>query len=295
MQEYCEDLMLQHGKENLEIRLKELPCDDNFIIRTDSYRFQQIFTNLLGNAIKYTSSGIIEFGYTCLTVPGTEEVENILFFVKDTGIGIAKKDKERIFERFVKVVDKSDQLYRGAGLGLALCRDLAHMLSGEIWAESTLGKGSTFYFTLPSTKPVRKEKRKKTGNEKKMDFSGKTIIIAEDTESNYLYLKEILATLNLTIIRAKNGREAIDLFRKNKDHVELILMDILMPEFDGFEAAQRIRDIRKEVVIIAQTAFAFEGEIENGLYAGCFNDYILKPFDIKSIRNLMIKYFAEED
>jgi CheY-like chemotaxis protein len=222
-------------------------------------------------------------------------VENILFFVKDSGIGIAKKDKERIFERFVKIVDKSDQLYRGAGLGLALCRDLVHMLSGEIWVESILGKGSTFYFTLPSVRPVRKEISKKPGDERKIDFSGKTIIIAEDTESNYLYLKEILSTLNLTMIRAKNGREAIELFRKNKDHVELILMDILMPEYDGFEAAQRIRDIRKDIVIIAQTAFAFEGEIENGLYAECFNDYILKPFDIKSIRNLIIKYLSRED
>jgi PAS domain S-box-containing protein len=296
MRDYFEDVIQQQGKNNLEILLNLPPGYENLVIRTDEYRFRQILTNLLENAVKFTSSGTIEFGYNCLVGPSdTNEIENILFFVRDTGIGIAKKDKERIFERFIKVVDKSDQLYRGAGLGLALCRDLIRMLSGEIWVESILGKGSTFYFTFPFTKPEQKEKWKKSIDTKKWDFTGKTIIIAEDTESNYLYLKEILAHLNITIIWAKNGLEAVEMYRKNKDNVALILMDILMPEYDGFEAAQRIRDIRKDLVIIAQTAFAFEGEVEHGLYAGCFNDYILKPFDIKTIRNLLVRYLSDEE
>jgi len=296
LQDYFREVIQQRGKTNLEIILNLPQGNENLIIRTDEYRFRQILTNILENAVKFTSSGTIEFGYSCLVGPSdNNEIENLLFFVRDTGIGIAKKDKERIFERFIKVVDKSDQLYRGAGLGLALCRDLIRMLSGEIWVESSLGKGSTFYFTLPFAKPGRPEKERKKTDTKKWDFTGKTIIVAEDTESNYLYLKEILAHLNINIIWAKDGREVIDQYRKNKDSVNLILMDILMPEYDGFEAAQRIRDIRKDLVIIAQTAFAFEGEIENGLYAGCFDDYILKPFDIKTIRDLLVRYLSDED
>jgi CheY-like chemotaxis protein len=253
-------------------------------------------TNLLENAVKFTSSGSIEFGYSILSESSeAHETDHILFFVRDTGIGIAKKDKELIFERFVKIVDRSDQLYRGAGLGLALCRDLVHLLSGEIWVDSSLGKGATFYFTIPCSKPSKKDKDKKTGDKKPLCFTGKTVLIAEDTESNYFYLKEILTNMDINILRAKDGREAVELYRKNRDEIDLIMMDILMPEYDGFEAAERIRDIRKDMVIIAQTAFAFEGEIEQGLYAGCFDDYILKPFDIKTIRNLLTKYLSEED
>jgi PAS domain S-box-containing protein len=290
--EFYNDFKIQHAKDNLDIILKVPEGSEKLLIRTDRMRIQQTLGNIIDNAIKFTSSGSVEFGYSIL--PDNSDAsqdKSLLFFIRDTGIGIAKKDKDRIFERFVKVVDKDEHLYRGAGLGLALARDLVHMLGGEIWVESGLGKGSTFYFTIPYEAPsIERDDRKTTSETGEYDWSEKTIMIAEDTESNYLYIEEVLNPTRARLIRARDGLEAVDIFRANKDSIDLVLMDILMPEYDGFEATLLIRKIKKDVPVIAQTAFTFEGEIEDGLYAGCFNDYILKPFKIKVIYRLLEKY-----
>lgn len=296
IREFYDDFKLYQGKENLEIRLNIPAGNESLLIKTDPLRLQQILANLIDNSIKFTSSGFAELGYSFLPSHFQDiKKESLLFFVKDSGIGIAKKDKEKIFERFVKVVDKEGYIYRGAGLGLSLARDLVHMLNGEIWVESALGKGSTFYFTIPYTSPRIKDKKDKIiGDKEKFSFSKKTILIAEDTESNYLYLKEILSSTGVQLLRARDGKEAVEIFRKNKDAINLIFMDILMPESDGFEASHRIREIRDDIAIIAQTAFTFEGELENGLYAGCFTDYLLKPFDVKTIYKLLEKYLVKK-
>ncbi len=294
--EFYDDFKLQQGKENVDIRLNIPPGSESLLIKTDQLRLQQILANLIDNAIKFTSSGFVEIGFSILPSHLQDvKKENLLFFVKDSGIGIAKKDKEQIFERFVKIVDKEGLFFRGAGLGLTLARDLVHLLNGEIWVESALGKGSAFYFTIPcSTPKIKDQKDKITVDKEKIKFSGKKILIAEDTESNYLYLKEILSSTGVQLLRAKDGKEAIELFRKNKDTVNMIFMDILMPETDGFEASQKIREIRNDITIIAQTAFTFEGELENGLYAGCFTDYLMKPFDLKTIYKLLDKYLFKK-
>ncbi len=292
---FYDDSKSHHGKENLKIKLS-LPADhENFKLKSDQGKLQQILSNLIDNAIKFTLSGSVEIGYSVLPNQNEDDSrEYILFFVKDTGIGISKKDIDAIFERFVKIIDKGDYLYRGAGLGLALARDLVHLLGGEIWVKSSVGKGSTFYFTIPYIKTISPAEKSKSTRPSGEDFSDKVIMIVEDTESNFLYLKELLNATNIQIIRAKDGKEAVDNFMKNKDKIDLILMDILMPEFDGFEAAGRIRQVRENVIIIAQTAFTFEGEIENGLYAGYFDDYILKPFDVKVIHKILHKYLSEK-
>jgi len=296
IQEFYNDFKLQQGKENLDIRLN-IPSDsESLMVKTDPLRLQQILASLIDNAIKFTSSGFVELGYSILpSHVQNSKKESLLLFVKDSGIGIAKKDKDKIFERFVKVIDKEGHLFRGAGLGLALARDLVHLLNGEIWVESALGKGSTFYFTIPYSSPKAKVKKgKRTIEKEKTDFSNKTILVVEDTESNYLYLKEILSSTGVNLLRARDGQEAIDIFRKNKNNINLIFMDILMPEYDGFEASHRIRDIKADITIIAQTAFTFEGEMEDGLYAGCFTDYLLKPFEVKAIYRLLEKYLKNK-
>ena len=294
--EFYEDLKVQKGKECLEIKVTIPPGNESLLVMTDQLRLQQILVNLIDNAIKFTPSGSVEFGFTMIS-PYLQDSkkDHILFFVKDSGIGIAEKDKEKIFERFVKIVEKEGYLYRGAGLGLTLARDLVHLLNGEIWVESALGKGSTFYFTIPYTSlKTIDQKSKIIAGKEKPNFADKTILIAEDTESNYLYLKEILNPTGARLLRAKDGMEAVKLFRQNKDTINLVFMDILMPELDGFEASQRIRKLKDDVTIIAQTAFTFEGEMENGLYAGCFSDYILKPFDLKSIYKLLKKHLFKK-
>ena len=292
IQEFYNDFKDQYAKDNLEIKLNVPEGSEKLLVKTDQMILQQILGSIIENAIKFTSSGSIEYGYSIIPdKPDPAQDQSLLFFVKDTGIGISKKDKNRIFERFVKIVDKDAHLYRGVGLGLALAKDLAHLLGGEIWVESGLGKGSTFYFTVPyEALSIKKADKQANGKRQERDWSGKTILIAEDTESNYLYIEEILSPTNARLIRASDGLEAIEIFRANKDTIDLVFMDILMPEYDGFEATQLIRKIKKDIPVIAQTAFTFEGEMEDGLYAGCFNDYVLKPFNIKVIYKLFEKY-----
>lgn len=294
--EFNNDLKDQHAKENLAIRLNLPEGTDKLLVKTDQMILQQILGSIIENAIKFTSSGTIEYGYSIIPEkPDPTQDQSLLFFIKDTGIGISKKDKDRVFERFVKIVDKDAHLYKGAGLGLALARDLTNFLGGEIWVESSLGKGSTFYFTIPYESPyLNKEKKRQDGKRKELDWSGKTIMVAEDTESNFLYIKEILSPTRARLIRANDGLEAIEIFRANKDSIDLVFMDILMPEYDGFEATKLIRKIKKDIPVIAQTAFTFEGEMENGLYAGCFNDYVVKPFNIKVIYKLLGKHLFNE-
>jgi len=293
--EFNNDLKDQHAKENLVIKLNVPDGSDKLLVKTDQMILQQILGSIIENAIKFTSSGSIEYGYSILPdKPDPAQDQSLLFFVKDTGIGISKKDKDRVFERFVKIVDKDAHLYRGTGLGLALARDLVHLLGGEIWVESGLGKGSTFYFTIPYESPsLKKDDKRPSSMRKEMDWSDKTILVAEDTESNYLYIEELLSPTKARLMRASDGLEAIEIFRANKDTIDLVFMDILMPEYDGFEATQLIRKIKKDIPVIAQTAFTFEGEMVDGLYAGCFDDYVLKPFKINVIYTLLEKYLYE--
>jgi CheY-like chemotaxis protein len=208
--------------------------------RTDQMMLNQILGSIIENAIKFASSGQVEYGYSIIPdKPDAAQDQRLLFFIKDTGIGISKKDKDRVFERFVKIADKDAYLHRGAGLGLALARDLTHLLGGEIWVESSLGKGSTFYFTVPYKAPsMKKDDQQTDASGQQWDWTDKTILIAEDTESNYLYIEELLGPTNAKLIRATDGLEAIELFRANKDTIDLVFMDILMPEYDGFEATQ---------------------------------------------------------
>ena len=292
IREFYDDFKIQQAKEHLSIILTLPKNSEKLVVKTDKIRLQQILANLIENAIKFTSSGNIEFGYSITSEQGNDnDKQSLMFFVKDTGIGIFKKDREKIFGRFVKLEDREDHLYRGAGLGLALARDLCHLLEGEMWVESIVGQGSTFYFTLPFSAAVRVRSDKKISKPgDKQDRSDRTIMIAEDTESNYLYIQEILSSTQAKLIRAKNGKEAVDLFSRNSGKIDMIFMDILMPGYDGFEATKLIRKIRRDIPVVALTAFTFEGEFSEGLYAGCFNDYIMKPFDIKVIHKMLDKY-----
>ncbi len=204
--EFYKDVKDQHVKENLDIKLNVPEESEKLLVKTDQMILNQILGSIIENAIKFTSSGFVEYGYSVIPDkpdPAGQD-QSILFFVKDTGIGISKKDKDRVFDRFVKIVDKDAYLYRGAGLGLALARDLTQLLGGEIWVESSLGKGSTFYFTVPYESPFNnKTEKRHSGRGQQRDWTDKTILIAEDTESNYLYIEELLSPTNVTLIRAQ--------------------------------------------------------------------------------------------
>jgi PAS domain S-box-containing protein len=270
-------------KKNIELKLFKALQFENVKLKTDSDKLNGILTNLVKNAIKYTKVGSIELGYSLNDLK--TEIE---FYVKDTGIGIPKDRQAAIFERFIQADIEDKMAQQGAGLGLAIVRAYVEMLKGRIWVESEVNVGSTIYFTLPYkilgmteiVSPINEEKNKQIKNLK--------ILIVEDDEASNQLLSITVNKFALKIISAINGKEAIKACQNNPD-IDLVLMDIQLPEMNGYEATKQIREFNKEVIIIAQTAFAFSGDREKSIAAGC-NDYISKPIKKLELEILIQKH-----
>jgi signal transduction histidine kinase/CheY-like chemotaxis protein len=255
------------------------------IINTDANKIYDIQTNLIKNAIKFTESGFVEFGF--------EKKKNYLeFFVKDTGIGISDEQKEFIFERFRQGNDSLTRNYEGSGLGLSISKAYAEMLGGKIWFESEYGKGSEFHFNIPylshpDSNPLNGDMvPERAGVSEIRDL---VILIVEDDQPSELYISRLLSPLCRKILKAENGTQAVEICRNNTD-INLVLMDIELPEMDGYEATHQIRQFNKELIIIAQTAFGLTGDKERAIEAGC-DDYISKPIKSKILFELIKKYF----
>lgn len=269
--------------EQKEIQLIKTPfTKQDVIIRTDREKVSAILVNLVKNAIKYTDYGSIEFGYS---IKG----DYLEYYVKDTGIGIAKDRQDAIFERFVQADVGDVKVLEGAGLGLAISKAYVEMLGGKIWVESQQGKGSTFYFTIPYRIVDSEKSSLSLSTEHENTAKGLKVLIVEDEESSRLLLAEIMERYSSTILYAKTGAAAVEICRQNRN-IDLVLMDVKLPEMNGYEAAQKIREFNPKVVIIAQTAFAFSSEREKAIEAGC-NGYISKPIDQNLLNDLMKKHF----
>jgi PAS domain S-box-containing protein len=254
-------------------------------ITTDREKVYAILTNLVKNAIKYTNQGSIEFGYD-------KKGGYLEFFVKDTGIGIPKGRQEAIFERFIQA-DISDKMAnQGAGLGLAITKAYVEMLGGNIWVESEEGIGSVFYFTLPYiTKQLKEQNNQPHAPSVKTEPDRKLkILIAEDDEVSEMLIDLTLQNLGKEILKVRTGFAAVETCRNNPD-IDLILMDIRMPEMSGYDATRQIREFNRKVVIIAQTAYGLAGDREKSLAAGC-NDYLTKPINKPALLALIQKYFG---
>jgi CheY-like chemotaxis protein len=247
-----------------------LPINEAFII-TDREKVYAILTNLIKNAIKFTNSGSIEFGY--------QLKENMYeFFVKDTGIGIPINKQSTIFERFIQADISLSRGYEGAGLGLSISKAYVEMLGGEIMLTSEPGVGSQFNFTIPINVKSEIKQHKtdavfKLGNE----ILNSTILIAEDDETALLYYTQILKKSCLKLFVATTGKEAVEICKSNFN-IDIVLMDIKMPIMDGHTAAIIIKEFRPNLPIIAQTAFALETEKER--FGKPFDGYITKPIKI---------------
>ncbi|HEX2920145.1 MAG TPA: ATP-binding protein [Bacteroidales bacterium] len=241
----------------------------NAIIETDRLKLTQVITNLLSNAFKFTNNGKISFGYTL-------SGEYLEFFVSDTGIGIQQNQHTKIFDRFYQVESTASRAYEGTGLGLAISKAYVEFLGGRIWLSSQPGKGSVFYFTLPyfNHKPQFSKQMERSDNESTGYNPKKSVLIAEDDDNNFFLMKELLSDMNLKIIRASNGIEAVDAF-KSGERIDLVLMDIKMPIMDGYEATRQILEKKPEAKILAQTAYA-DDEIR-AMESGCLG-FISKPF-----------------
>jgi len=265
-------------------------------IKTDREKLFAILTNLVKNAIKYSNEGSIEFGYV-LKMGGESANQSrnaeLQFYVKDTGIGIPKDRQVAIFERFIQS-DVEDKSIQGAGLGLAITKVYIEMLGGKIWVESEEGIGSTFYFTLPYNVELKEKIKAKeidvTGNSENKVKNLK-VLIAEDDEVSEMLLSINVSEFSNEIIKASTGAKVVEICRNNPD-IDLILMDIQMPEMNGHEATRQIRKFNKDVIIIAQTAYGLTGDREKSIEAGC-NDYITKPINKPELESLIQKYFKK--
>ena len=271
-----------HLAEEKNISLNYHNTDDfGRTIYTDEGKLHQIFTNLINNAIKFTHSGGIDYGY--------EIIDNtIQFYVKDTGVGITEDLHEKIFERFTQAEQSISRSYEGAGLGLAICKGLVELLGGSIRVESEINNGTAFYFTLPLTVGILQSQEDNEIPENSVLIMKSKILIAEDDWVSAQYLIRFFENSKTVLIHAENGKEAVELVKITPD-IDLILMDIKMPVMDGIEAAALIKIIRPELPIIAQTAYAFYDEKQKILSAG-FDDYISKPYDTKILNELIDKY-----
>lgn len=259
---------LNKGKKHIDI-IYHPPQDTKIEIETDKLRIKQVMMNLINNALKFTEEGSVEIGYEVLE-------KEVHFFVKDTGIGIPIKMQQQIFERFQQIEYGAKP--QGTGIGLSISRSLIRLLGGDIKINSKVNHGSIFSIYHPISQQ---------GNQRVKPPQKNMVMIAEDEEDNFHLLKYVLKDLNLDVIWAKNGQEAIDLCRE-KD-VSLVLMDIKMPNKSGLEATKEILEIHPGLPIIAQTAYTQDEDIEKCRRAGC-SEFIAKPINLTLLRRTIAKY-----
>lgn len=263
-------------KENVEVELTLAQANENYYIYTDENRLRQIFKNLLSNALKFTEKGTVEIGYSI------EENGELIFFVKDTGIGISEAKQNIVFERFRQEDESHTRQYGGTGIGLTIAKGLVEMFNGRMWLNSEKGKGAEFYFSLPAEIV---ESPTYTIENKSID--GINIMVVDDTLDICEYLGEVLTDEGANTYFAHNGKEAINKLHEI-ENLDAILMDIQMPIMNGYEATEIIRKQNKNVVIIAQTAYGLTTEADD-LYQKGFNDFIPKPIDSESLIKVLLK------
>ncbi|MFO7369666.1 MAG: ATP-binding protein [Bacteroidales bacterium] len=278
---------LKRDKSRVKIITKKAFPDEKSFIRTDPTRLRQILTNLVGNAIKFTHKGFVEIGYNL------EDAKNLKFYVKDTGIGIPEDKLQLIFERFIQADSSPSRKYGGSGLGLAISKGLVDLLGGRMWAESVVDSGSVFYFTIPFVsvnKKVEEQHENKIARAQ-YNWDGKLFLVAEDDKFSYKFLEGFLRQTKAEVMRASDGREAVELCRSNPG-IDLVLMDIQMPEMNGLMATEEIKKFNPDIPIIAQTANAINEEKVRCMQAGC-NDFITKPVNINELYEKINKWLVQ--
>lgn len=260
-------------KEHIEMHFPDFQAANKLLLETDREKLSRVLANLYANALKFTAEGYVKLDYKT-------KGNDLMFLVEDTGIGIEKEKHNLIFERFRQVEESTTREFEGVGLGLAICRKISDLMGGELCLDSEPGKGSVFYFKLPDVLLMQERTADKetAGREaRRRDLNEKLIAVAEDEPSNMVLLEMILKRHGANILKAENGTDIVKLVRKSPE-VDLVLMDIKMPEKDGFEATRELHEFRPDLPVIALTAYAAEGDREKAINAGCI-DYLSKPIN----------------
>jgi signal transduction histidine kinase/CheY-like chemotaxis protein len=277
---FFEDYQLRLKKPNISLLFNHQPEESLATIKTDKLKLKQVIINLVSNSLKFTETGSVECGYK-------QENNKLQFYVRDTGIGIPRDKHDFVFERFSQLNHPSIKNAGGTGLGLAIVKGLVNILGGDVWLESEYNKGTTVYFTIDyfkantlNIKPVIVEDKQKL-------ITDKTILIVEDDYYNSAYLKEVTENIVSNIIIVANGLSAVKISQEQK--IDIILMDIHLPDISGYEATRLILKNNPEAIIIAQTAYAAIDEHQKAIDAGCV-DYISKPIKQKQLLTMLSKY-----
>lgn len=278
---------MDKSKLGLEFK-KALPADDSVFI-SDRHIIKQVFSNLIHNAIKFTESGTIQIGYH----PPQNGL--IICYVADTGIGIPEKEQSLVFEHFRQASNEhSQKIYGGTGLGLAICKGALDLIGGKIWVDSRLGEGSTFFFSIPFERHEKKKPEQVQIPDKNADpagkWAGKKILVVEDEENNIELMRFYLKPTNVSVDIAINGKETRNYYKKLKD-IDLILLDIRLPDVSGLELVKEIKKIRPDIPVVAQTAYAMSTDKKKSFDAGC-DDFISKPIAKEKLMNLLGGYLG---
>ena len=278
-----------------ESELKGLEFNFNFDVNqsaasflTDPHKLTTILSHLLGNAVKFTKSGQIDF-----TIQNKGVI--LEFCVRDTGVGIAKNKQQFIFDHFRQADNSNTRQFEGSGLGLTIARAYAEMLNGKIWVKSQEGTGSSFYLSIPpyeTPEAIALAQNNQQEDKPESPVRKLKILIAEDDEGSAIFISILIKPFGKEIIIVSTGTQAVETCRNNPD-IDLILMDIQMPEMDGYEATRQIRKFNSEVIILAQTAYALSGDDKKTIASGC-NDYITKPIKKEQLKKLIHKHFQKQ-
>ncbi len=264
--------LLTKSEKNEQISLVFKP-DSNLLtsyIHSDRYKISQVLVNLFKNAVKFTREGVIEYGFY------SEGNNKLVFYVKDTGVGIPADKADVIFDFFRQADDSHARHFEGLGIGLAISQKIAHAMHAELSFSSVEGKGTTFYFSIPleMASSVKKSANTKV-TERDYNFSGKTILIAEDDEYGLFLIQSILKNTSVNILEAFNGKEAVELIARHPE-IELVLMDLKMPVMNGLDATRLIKDMKPELPVLALTAYNLAKDRDKAMEAGC-DEVITKP------------------
>lgn len=272
------------NRKNIKFEIKTKPENHDLIFKTDKNKLLKTLSYLIDNAIKFTNSGFVSVTYYV-----NENQLNIS--IQDSGIGIDDNEKDLMFNSFSQSEKTITRSYGGLGLGLYFAKKYASLLNGSISFVSQKNSGCTFNLTLSNIKTSQKIEKTETKKNKSQNLNNEfNILIAEDGSINFLLLQKLLAKnskYRFNIKRAENGQETIDLYKKNS--FDLIFMDIKMPIIDGYEATRTIKKLNAESIIIAQTAFSRDEDIENAYNSGC-DDFLAKPIDSSKLNEILEKY-----
>jgi signal transduction histidine kinase len=276
------------GKKVLELSYKVALDDDSSIIHSDRVKLRQILVNLLSNALKFTETGRIEYGYQL------QPDESLLFYVFDTGIGISPEKQKRIFERFVQADDSLSRHFGGSGLGLSICKGFIDLLGGKIWVESSPNKGAKFYFTIPEVNrsgQIEKKPDSQGLTASDRNWEDKTILIVEDDHINYQLLEVVLKRTGVNLLHAVTGMDAVR-YCQEQPKIDLVLMDVQLPEMNGFEAIKLIKQSQPNIPIIVQTANSLNEEKTRADEAGC-QGFMTKPISLNKFMSEVDKFMQK--